>query len=191
MIKLITFLGNPGRNYQDTRHNFGWEFATSLTQRYQLNWQQKFQGVYASQMLAGQKVYFLKPTTFMNVSGKSVQALVHFYQLETDEILVAHDDVELDFGQIGIKKDGGMAGHNGLRSIAEALSSTQFYRLRLGIGRPAHGKVAAFVLSAFSEWEQSQLPRLCNHAITIFEACLQSGIESAAREYAKTQVLIP
>jgi PTH1 family peptidyl-tRNA hydrolase len=118
-----------------------------------------------------------------------VQALTHFYQLQTEEILVAHDDVELEFGQIGVKKDGGMAGHNGLRSIAGALSSTNFYRLRLGIGRPAHGKVAAYVLNAFSQMEQSLLPRLFEHATTILEDCLQKGIECAALEHVKTQVL--
>ena len=150
MIKLIVGLGNPGRQYERTRHNVGFLFLDSLADDLACSWfnESKFQGVFAQGKIANAPVMLLKPDTFMNRSGQSVGKIARYYKLQPDEILVVHDELDFNPGIVKLKKDGGHAGHNGLRDIIAHLNSNQFYRLRIGIGRPAAGKVVAdFVLS--------------------------------------------
>ena len=158
MIKLIVGLGNPGQQYEKTRHNAGFLFLDSLAKEFGAVWsnQVRFQGLFAECSVAGGKVLLLKPDTFMNRSGQSVGKVVRYYKLLPEEILVVHDELDFNPGVLKLKKDGGHAGHNGLRDIIAHLSSKEFYRLRIGIGRPSSGKVVSdFVLSAPSklEWE--------------------------------------
>jgi len=158
MIKLIVGLGNPGRQYEKTRHNAGFLFLDVLAQKLGCTWsnESRFQGLFAEGNIANGKVMLLKPDTFMNRSGQSVGKVARYYKLLPEEILVVHDELDFNPGAVKLKKDGGHAGHNGLRSIIEHLGSKEFYRLRIGIGRPAVGKVVAdFVLSSPSkrEWE--------------------------------------
>ena len=158
MIKLIVGLGNPGQQYEKTRHNAGFLFLDSLVKEFGGAWsnQVRFQGLFAECDVAGVKVLLLKPDTFMNRSGQSVGKVVRYYKLLPEEILVVHDELDFNPGVLKLKKDGGHAGHNGLRDIIAHLSSKEFYRLRIGIGRPSSGKVVSdFVLSAPSklEWE--------------------------------------
>ncbi len=150
MIKLIVGLGNPGRQYEKTRHNAGFLFLDSLADDLGCSWfnESKFQGAFAQGNCANTPVMLLKPDTFMNRSGQSVGKAARYYKLQPEEILVVHDELDFNPGIVKLKKDGGHAGHNGLRDIIAHLNSNQFYRLRIGIGRPAVGKVVAdFVLS--------------------------------------------
>ena len=189
MIKLVTFLGNPGTEYQKTRHNLGWLLAEESSIIENSNWQKKFKGVFSQQKINGDTVYFLKPHTYMNKSGESVQAINKFYKIEPTQALVVHDEIELNFGQIDFKKGGGVAGHNGLRSVAVSLGTRDFYRLRLGVSRPAHGNVSAYVLAKFSQDEWAMLPQYLEKAAQALEYCLWEGFESAEKKYRK-KVLI-
>ena len=158
MIKLIVGLGNPGRQYEKTRHNAGFLFLDALAIELGCAWvnESRFQGLFAEGSVASGKVMLLKPDTFMNRSGLSVGKVARYYKLLPEEILVVHDELDFNPGIVKLKKDGGHAGHNGLRDIIAHLGAKEFYRLRLGIGRPPAGKVVAdFVLSSPSkpEWE--------------------------------------
>jgi peptidyl-tRNA hydrolase, PTH1 family len=160
MIKLIVGLGNPGRQYEKTRHNAGFLFLDALAQELGCTWSNdpRFQGLFAECSIANRKVMLLKPDTFMNRSGISVGKIARYYKLLTEEILIVHDELDFNPGAVKLKKDGGHAGHNGLRDIIAHLGSKEFYRLRIGIGRPAAGKVVAdFVLSSPSKQEWDML----------------------------------
>ncbi|MDO9139988.1 MAG: aminoacyl-tRNA hydrolase [Methylobacter sp.] len=156
MIKLIVGLGNPGRQYEKTRHNAGFLFLDRLVSQMNCSWvvESRFDGVLAQLDVAGGKVMLLKPTTFMNRSGQAVGKVARYYKLAPEEILVVHDELDFDVGVVKLKKNGGHAGHNGLRDIIAHLASKDFYRLRVGIGRPSVGMVVAdFVLSPPSKAE--------------------------------------
>lgn len=176
MIRLAAFLGNHGSQYEKTRHNVAWQFAAALPFCAELRWQEKFKGEWACmefplfakiaaesfpQILnaegelplpksAPEKIYFLKPHTFMNLSGESIAALASFFKIGADEILVLHDELELPLGTFGLKWAGGLAGHNGLRSAKATLGTQDFWRIRFGITKPAGRDIADYVLSNFS-----------------------------------------
>jgi len=175
-IKIVTFLGNPGNEYARTRHNVGWIVADEFSPLTGANWQKKFKGLFCQASISGKKFYFLKPQTFMNLSGESVQAAMQFFKIKPEELLVVHDEIELDFGVIGFKKGGGLGGHNGLRSIEKQIGTRDFYRFRIGVSRPAHGNVASYVLSKFSPEEQEWLPVLLEKSASLLEKCLGEGI---------------
>ena len=156
MIKLVVGLGNPGQQYVKTRHNAGFLFLDDLVGDAYSGWsiQSKFNGLFAEGILMGNRVMFLKPSTFMNRSGLSVSSVVRYYKLLPEEVLVVHDELDFKPGVARLKKGGGHAGHNGLRDIIDHLGSKDFYRLRLGVGRPPEGNsVADFVLTAPSKME--------------------------------------
>ncbi|HDQ45068.1 MAG TPA: peptidyl-tRNA hydrolase [bacterium] len=136
----------------------------------------------------GGDAVLLRPDTFMNRSGESVQTALHFFKADPDALLVAHDDVELDFGTAGFKRGGGLAGHNGLRSIAGSIGTRDFLRFRLGIGRPLRGEVASHVLGKFTEAESGLLPDFLDRAWALLEGGLQD-IEKAVRDQAKIRLL--
>lgn len=168
MIRLIVFLGNKGPHYELTRHNSGWLFLAACAHEFgEIAWQEKFHGLWGKAVLAHSPLMVLKPMTFMNESGKSVGPMAHFFSLEPQEILVVHDDLELPFGSVKLQRGGGLGGHNGLKSIREHLGSTDFLRLRIGIGRPQRGTVASFVLSRFSEIEEAKLPLIWDNGIQL------------------------
>lgn len=153
MIRLIVGLGNPGRQYEKTRHNAGFLFLDRLVEDSAASWvdESRFRGLVASCHVAGRKVFLLKPQTYMNKSGEAVGKVARYYQIAPEEILVVHDELDFDEGIVKIKKGGGHAGHNGLRDIIAHLGCKDFARLRVGIGRPSNGKaVADYVLSNFS-----------------------------------------
>jgi PTH1 family peptidyl-tRNA hydrolase len=167
-IKLIVGLGNPGPQYALTRHNIGFLFLNFLPMIYDgfPAWQKKFQGLCTKGIIENQEVIFLQPQTFMNLSGQSVAACCHFFKILPEDLLVIHDDSDLEFLKIRVKQGGGNAGHNGLKSIEQHLGNN-FWRLRIGVGRPAHGDLADYVLAAFSKAEQEEIsdlfPILGNH----------------------------
>jgi PTH1 family peptidyl-tRNA hydrolase len=158
MIKLIVGLGNPGRQYEKTRHNAGFLFLDRLVSELNSAWvnESRFDGQLAEIGVVGNKVLLLKPGTFMNRSGQAVGKVARYYKLAPDEILVIHDELDFEPGIAKLKKDGGHAGHNGLRDIIAHLGTKEFYRLRIGIGRPPVGRVVAdYVLSEPSrkDWD--------------------------------------
>ncbi len=150
--------------YEKTRHNVGWLFCDHVFPS--TIWSQKFHAQIASE---GQ-YKLLKPQTFMNESGKAVRACCDFFNFKSEEILVVHDDLELPFGTIRLQKGGGLAGHNGLKSIKSHLGDDGFLRLRFGIGRPQRGAVASYVLRPFSKEEVPLLPLLFNKAENMLRA---------------------
>ncbi|NBK21761.1 MAG: aminoacyl-tRNA hydrolase [Spirochaetia bacterium] len=158
MVKLLIFLGNPGKTYEKSRHNVGWLFCDHLYPSVQ--WSQKFHSLVATEGL----YKLLKPQTFMNESGKAVRACSDFFNFPSEELLVVHDDLELPFGTIRLQKGGGLGGHNGLKSIKSHLGSDAFLRLRFGIGRPQRGSVASYVLLPFSKEEAPLLSLLFDRA---------------------------
>lgn len=147
MAKLIVGLGNPGTEYQMNRHNVGFMVVDHVQEEENFpEWTSKFKGLYTKK----DDVILLKPQTFMNLSGQSVQACMTFFKLTPDDLWVVHDDIELPLGEVQTKTGGSAKGHNGLRSIDQCLGQ-DYHRVRCGIGRPIHGEVAAYVLSNFSK----------------------------------------
>ncbi len=154
MVKLMAFLGNPTSRYSATRHNVGFRLAAHCYPS--LSWSSKFHGKLAS----SGGIFLLKPETYMNESGQSVRAAMDYYNLQPDELLVVHDDLELPFATLRLQQGGGLGGHKGLRSIVQHLGGDGFLRLRIGIGRPARGSVSSWVLSRFDPDEEALLPDL-------------------------------
>jgi PTH1 family peptidyl-tRNA hydrolase len=187
MIQAFIFLGNPGKEYQKTRHNVAWRVAEHWPLLQKGKWQKKFKGQYQVLSCEGENAYALKPETFMNKSGESVQALLQFFKIPLDSVLVIHDELELDFGQMELRKGGGLAAHNGLRSLASLLGSKDFYRLRLGISKPVK-RVADYVLAPFSTQEEAELPFILEAATRVLEACFSQEIETLLSKYSKHSV---
>lgn len=173
MISLVVFLGNPGKEYGQTRHNAGWMVTSQLKDAGDpIFWSKKFHGRWTTLHLSGRPVRLLQPLTYMNESGRSVVEAVTFFSLTPQEVLIVHDDLELPFGTVCLQTGGGLQGHNGLKSIAQSLSSPDFGRLRIGIGRPPHGTVSSFVTSRFSREEEIALTLILSHAGSyILQAC--------------------
>ncbi len=193
MISLVAFLGNHGKKYESNRHNVAWLFADSLSLTPSLSWQSKFRGSYAPFQVASadgtrRVVHFIKPETYMNLSGESVAEVASFYRVKPDEILVVHDELELPCGTVSLKWSGGLGGHNGLRSAKASLGTADFWRLRFGIGRPEHPDVAAYVLSNFSADERICLSLAFAAAGGLFEGLLRDAPESHLKEWAKKAV---
>src|SRR5437764_6861795 len=149
---LVVGLGNPGREYERNRHNVGAMVADELARRHGGSWRSKFSARIAEIRLEGHKLALLKPETYMNESGRSVGAAARFFKVEPDQVLVVHDEGDFDLGRLELKAGGGLAGHNGLRSIAQHLGTQDFLRLRIGVGRPERGDprtLADYVLADF------------------------------------------
>ena len=149
---LVAGLGNPGREYAATRHNVGWMVADELARRHDGSFRSKFSGELAEVRADDARVALLKPQTFMNDSGRSVAPAVRFFKVDPADLLVVHDEVDLELGRLQVRLGGGLAGHNGLRSVAAQIGTPEFARLRIGVGRPERGDrrpVADYVLSPF------------------------------------------
>jgi len=168
VVMLFVFLGNPGMKYKLNRHNFGFMFADYIESRIgKIVWNSKFKGEWAKVSINGKEHYFLKPQTFMNKSGESVQAMAAFFKIGISELVVIHDDIETDFEKVTLKKGGGLAGHNGLRSISKVFGTNDYLRLKLGTGRPSKGDVSSFVLGNFTQDEQIVLPLVFENAFNM------------------------
>ena len=183
-IKLIVGLGNPGQEYQDTRHNAGFWFLDELAWQYKTTFknEKKFFGEVARISLPNQDLWLLKPETFMNLSGKAVAALAQFYKIQVDEIVVVHDELDIDCGRIRFKQGGGNGGHNGLKDIQDKLGSANFYRLRLGIGHPGDKNlVTSFVLNKPTANERQLLDNAIVHARQAIHLILDGNKEETVR----------
>jgi peptidyl-tRNA hydrolase, PTH1 family len=181
---LVVGLGNPGREYSGHRHNVGRMVVDELARRHGATWKGKFNGQLADVRLDGHRIGLLKPETFMNESGRSVNAAARFFKLEPDAILVVHDEIDLEPGRLQARKGGGLAGHNGLRSIAAHLKSSEFLRLRVGVGRPGRAdprKPADYVLSNFVP--EDDVEDLVARAAAAVETLDAEGLERAQAQY--------
>jgi PTH1 family peptidyl-tRNA hydrolase len=181
---LVAGLGNPGREYERTRHNAGWMVIDELARRHDGLFRSKFDGQLSEIRLDGLRLALIKPETYMNVSGKSISAAGRFFKVEPESLLVVHDDVDLEPGRLQARAGGGLAGHNGLRSIASSLGTQDFLRLRIGVGRPGRGDrrpVADYVLSAFDPAED--VKALISRAADAVEAIASDGLEPAQQRF--------
>jgi PTH1 family peptidyl-tRNA hydrolase len=198
MIKLAAFFGNPGAEYARNRHNAGRMLAQSLPFYQSLSWQKKYSGLYASH----EGIHFIMPETYMNLSGVSVQAAAAFYKINIGEIIVIHDELELPLGSISLKFSGGLGGHNGLRSMKKSFNSADFWRLRIGIGRPdsklpgeggheGSGEgIVDWVLSNFSKNEQETLMPVLDAGANLLMQTFANEPETLLKEWAKKKITI-
>ena len=181
---LVAGLGNPGREYERTRHNAGWLVMDELAGRHGGSFRSKFSGQLSETRLDDLKLALLKPETYMNVSGQSIGAARKFFKVDPADVLIVHDDVDLEPGRLQAKFGGGLAGHNGLRSIAQALGTNDFLRLRIGVGRPGRGdrrSVADYVLGGFEP--EVDLDELIGRSADAVETMARDGLEEAQRRY--------
>ncbi|MEW5754990.1 MAG: aminoacyl-tRNA hydrolase [Pseudomonadota bacterium] len=181
-IQLIVGLGNPGPQYEATRHNVGFWFVDALARAAgtSLKLDTKHHGQLGKTRLSGTECWLLKPTTFMNRSGQSVGSLANFYKIPAEEILVVHDELDIPAGHLRLKRGGGHGGHNGLRDIITALGSKEFVRLRLGIGHPGHAsEVSNYVLSKPSPDDRSAIERAIDEAQRQLLLIMQGELEKA------------
>ena len=181
---LVVGLGNPGREYERTRHNVGWLVVDELARRLEGRWREKFSGRLAEVRVDGLRLALLKPETFMNDSGRSVASAASFFKVEPESLLVVHDDVDLEAGRLQARSGGGLAGHNGLRSLAQALGTQDFLRLRIGVGRPGRGdsrSVADYVLSPFATEED--VGALVARGADAVEMVAREGVEATQQRF--------
>jgi PTH1 family peptidyl-tRNA hydrolase len=181
---LVVGLGNPGREYATTRHNVGFMVADELARRHGGSWRSKFSGEVADVRLDGARLALLKPQTFMNDSGRSAAAAAKFYKVEPEDLLAVHDEVDLDLGRMQARLGGGLAGHNGLRSLASALKTPEFLRLRIGVGRPERGDrrpVSDWVLSPFDP--SVDVGSLVGRAADAVETLVRDGLDEAQQRF--------
>jgi PTH1 family peptidyl-tRNA hydrolase len=180
---LIVGLGNPGKKYQANRHNVGFMALDAMASEVPgLAWKEKFSGVFARGELFGRSVVLLKPMTFMNLSGDSVQPAMAFSKVALGDVIVVHDELDVPFGEVRLKVGGGHAGHNGLRSIIERAGSPDFVRVRIGIGRPPagfRGEVADYVLHDFDASERAELPGVIAKAMDATKKVVTLGLAAA------------
>jgi peptidyl-tRNA hydrolase, PTH1 family len=181
---LIAGLGNPGREHERDRHNVGWMVVDELARRHGGSFKSKFSGRLAETRVDDARVALLRPETFMNESGRSISAAARFFKVEPEHVVVVHDDVDLEPGRLQARLGGGLAGHNGLRSISQSLGTAEFQRLRIGVGRPGRGDpraVADYVLSPFESHED--VDALVKRAADAVETLLAEGLEETQQRF--------
>jgi PTH1 family peptidyl-tRNA hydrolase len=181
---IVAGLGNPGHEYERTRHNLGWLVVDELARRHGASLRSKFSGRLAELRIDEKRVALLKPETYMNESGRSLAAAARFFKVEPEALLVVHDDVDLEPGRLQARAGGGLAGHNGLRSIAQALGTQDFLRMRIGVGRPGRGdrrSVSDYVLSGFEPDED--VDALVTRSADAVETILREGLEAAQARF--------
>lgn len=178
---MIAGLGNPGREYDNTRHNVGFAAIDVLADRYQIDVREKkHRALCGKGMIEGEKVILIKPQTYMNLSGESIRAVKDFYRLESDQIIVIFDDVSLPPGQLRVRRGGSAGGHNGIKSIIAHLGTQEFPRIKVGIGmKPAEMDLAAYVLSRFSQNEQKLMDEAFRDAGAAAVTIMAEGVERA------------
>jgi PTH1 family peptidyl-tRNA hydrolase len=183
-MKMIVGLGNPGKDYKDTRHNIGYMVLEELASRYPVEKQEsRFDAIIGHIRINSEKVLLVKPLTFMNLSGRSVQPLVHWHKLPLEDMMVVFDDMDLPVGSLRIRANGGTGGHKGMASISERLASKEFSRTRVGIGRPERGEAADWVLGKFSRDEKEIMQSAVRHAADALETWVKMGIVEAMNTY--------
>ncbi|MDI9479565.1 MAG: aminoacyl-tRNA hydrolase [Syntrophomonadaceae bacterium] len=182
-MKVIVGLGNPGPRYKDTRHNVGFQTLEELARRHPVQRQEsRFDAIIAHLQIKQEKVFLLKPLTYMNLSGKAVRALIAYYKIDLKDIIVIYDDMDLPVGNLRIRSAGGTGGHRGMTSLVENLGTREFARIRIGIGRPPHEAID-WVLGRFSPEEKPLISNAVARAADAVETWIANGIEKAMNEY--------
>jgi PTH1 family peptidyl-tRNA hydrolase len=187
-VKLICGLGNPGRDYERHRHNVGFMVAERVAARARADLsQEKFDARIGQGSMGGERVLFVLPQTYMNLSGTAVGGAARFYKVAPSDVLVVHDELDLPFGRLQLKNGGGAGGHNGLKSILEHYGQDDFARLRFGIGKPegpnAKERVSGHVLSGFSSGEGAELDPLLDRAADMAETWVRDGLQVAMNRH--------
>lgn len=182
---MIVGLGNPGREYRETRHNIGFMVVDEFASHHGIKLTRvQNKAITGSGLMEEQKVILVKPQTFMNLSGRAVSALMRYYKVNREDLIVCHDDVDLPFGVIRMRPGGGSAGQKGVASIIELLGTQDFPRLRMGIGRPPGYKDAAdYVLQSFSPQEKDELKNFLNKAVDALDCFIGNGLETAMNRF--------
>jgi peptidyl-tRNA hydrolase, PTH1 family len=181
---LVVGLGNPGPEYASTRHNLGFMVTDRLAGEWSASWRTKFSGRLAEARDGDLRLALLQPQTFMNLSGRSVAAAMRFYKLEPDALVVVHDEIDLPLGDVRAKFAGGLAGHNGLRSLRDSLGTDEFARVRIGVGRPERGErmpVADWVLRPFPA--EVDVPALVERGSECTLAVVRDGVDAAMTRF--------
>ncbi|PTL38181.1 aminoacyl-tRNA hydrolase [Alkalicoccus saliphilus] len=165
-MKLVVGLGNPGKKYERTRHNIGFDVIDRVQQKWMIDLsEQKFKGIYGVERNGTEKIFVLKPLTYMNLSGESVGQLMKYFQISVEDLVVIYDDLDLPPGKIRLRQKGSHGGHNGIKSIIQHLGTDQFNRIRVGIGRPDPGQaVPDYVLGRFSPDDQKKMDEAAEQA---------------------------
>ncbi|MCD2262928.1 aminoacyl-tRNA hydrolase [Dietzia aurantiaca] len=185
---LVVGLANPGPDYEGTRHNIGWEVLQELASRALpmpagFSTHKKTNCEITQTRLAGRQVVLARPRSYMNLSGGPIAAVAKYFSVEPTDVIVIHDEIDIDFGQVRLKRGGGEGGHNGLRSLTQSLGTRDYLRVRAGVGRPpGRMAVADFVLKRFSKLEQPDVPFLVQDAADAVELLLQHGLETAQNQ---------
>ena len=182
---IICGLGNPGAQYERTRHNAGFLTIDEMVSRFHLpRARKRFQAEVTEGLVAGEEVLLIKPQTFMNLSGQSLGEAIRFYKVDLAQVLVIHDEVDLPFGKVRLKLGGGLAGHNGLKSVVAHLGTQDFGRVRFGVGKSPHGgELVHWVLAPFGSDEREQLPALVSRAVDAVEMSLRDGLTRAMNRF--------
>jgi PTH1 family peptidyl-tRNA hydrolase len=186
VVKLIAGLGNPGRRYAGSRHNVGYLVVDELARRWRIDaarHERRCEGLLAEGSAAGQRVLLLKPTTFMNLSGRSVAAVWRFYKLALADVLIVHDDLDLPVGQIRLRAVGSAGGHKGLLDILRHLGSPEVPRLRIGIGKVHQAATVEYVLSRFEPQEREIIEQALGRAADAVDCWLRDGIDAAMNAF--------
>ncbi len=188
-MKIIAGLGNPGVQYEWTRHNVGFQVVDRLAETYHLNLsRRRFSSHYATGWIDSEKVIVIKPMTFMNRSGEAVQKVLSFFDTGMEDLIVIHDDLDLPFGTLRFKRKGGDGGHQGIRSIIESIGGNTFPRLKVGIGRPPRGMEAAqYVLNPFDAIQRSQLDKVLSESVEALTLLLREGVGAAMNQFHKKE----
>lgn len=183
---IIAGLGNPGRKYENTRHNIGYQVIDELADKHQIKIQElKFKGIMGKGMINGHKVILIKPLTYMNLSGECIGEAVNFFKIdETRELIVVADDISLETGQVRMRKKGSAGGHNGLKNIIAHLGHEEFMRIKMGVGeKPSGYDLADYVLGHFSKEENEILSESRKNAVLALETIMDEGIDKAMNLY--------
>lgn len=180
---LIVGLGNPGKEYENTRHNIGFDAIDSIADKYNIDINRvKFKGVYGEGFIRGEKVILLKPTTYMNLSGESIRAVMDFYKLSEEDLLVIYDDISLEVGRLRIREKGSAGGHNGIKSIISHLGVDVFSRIKIGVGQPK-GDLVNHVLGKFSKDEREVLDETLEAVALATEVFIKDGTKEAMNKF--------
>lgn len=189
-MKLIVGLGNPGFEYENTRHNIGFMVLDNYLKENPAAWQKKFNGLYQTLTIQGKKVYFLKPQTYMNLSGSSIQEFVHYFKINLADILVIHDDLDLKIGRFRLKTNSSAGGHNGIKSIINSLGTENFARLKIGISKIDNIDTKDYVLGKFKPDELTILENLYPTINDLINDFLTNDLSTLMNKYNKKQVLL-
>ncbi|HBQ26757.1 MAG TPA: aminoacyl-tRNA hydrolase [Syntrophomonas sp.] len=182
-MKVIVGLGNPGRKYSDTRHNIGFRVLEEIARRSSIEKEEsRFNAIIGHIRIGGEKVLLVKPLTYMNLSGKTVQPLARWFKLNLSDLIIIYDDMDLPPGALRLRAQGGSGGHKGMASIIERLGTQEFARIRIGIGRP-NNEAINWVLGRFSPSEQKLMEEVISQAVAAVECWIKQGIDQAMNEY--------